>query len=128
MNSKNNIKINNTNEFGKRLKEIRRSKGLTQQALAEKANIDEKHLCRIENGRYFPSYITLSKILSALEVSIQDTGLSLDEVKVNNNPYIEKAMQILNTAKNEKELSCYVEALKVVHKAINIGDSESNHS
>ena len=45
MNDKKQNKINNT--FGTRLKELRKSKGLTQQALAEKANIDDKHLCRI---------------------------------------------------------------------------------
>ena len=51
MNGKKQNKTNGT--FGIKLKELRKAKGLTQQALAEKANIDDKHLCRIENGKYF---------------------------------------------------------------------------
>ena len=50
MNDKNKNKLNST--FGAKLKELRKAKGLTQQALAEKASIDDKHLCRIENGKY----------------------------------------------------------------------------
>lgn len=56
MSNKKQNKVNST--FGARLKELRKAKGLTQQALAEKANIDDKHLCRIENGKYFPTYST----------------------------------------------------------------------
>lgn len=49
-----NKRINTSNTFGRRLKELRKSKGLTQQVLAELAGIDEKHLCRIENGNISP--------------------------------------------------------------------------
>lgn len=49
----------NNIEFGKRLRELRKSRGYTQQILAEKAEINEKHLSRVENGKYFPSYATL---------------------------------------------------------------------
>lgn len=106
--------------FGKRLKKLRKSKGFTQQALAEKADIDEKHLCRIENGKYFPTYATLNKLLSALGVTIEETGLELEQLEVNTNPLMVKALQILNSAKNDIELSCYVDALKTTQKTLNI--------
>ena len=118
MNDKNKNKLNST--FGAKLKELRKAKGLTQQALAEKASIDDKHLCRIENGKYFPTYVTLSKLLNALDLSIEEAGLDLEQIKVHNNPIMTKALQILNSAKDDNELNCYLESLKATQKALNI--------
>ena len=106
----------NNNNFGKKIKELRKSKGYTQQTLAEKAGIDEKHLCRIETGKFFPSYSTLNKILSALNLTIQDVGLNLENTSSEINPIRSKILQIINSAKNDKELNCYLEAVKTVHK------------
>jgi len=118
MNNKKQNKINNT--FGARLREIRKSRGLTQQALAEKANIDDKHLCRIENGKYFPTHTTLNKLLNALELTLEEAGLNLDQIKINGNPIMAKALQILNSAKDDNELNCYLESLKATQKALEI--------
>jgi len=112
--------IKKNNAFGKRLREIRKSKGYTQQALAEKANIDEKHLSRVENGKYFPTYTTLNKLLIALNVSLEEAGLDLEQIKVNSNPLMAKAMQILNSANNDEELKCYLDSLKVIQKALEV--------
>ena len=68
-------------EFGKRLRELRKSRGYTQQCLAEKAEIDEKHLSRVENGKYFPSYATLNKLLTALGVTLDEVGIELNKQK-----------------------------------------------
>ncbi len=108
------------NEFGKRLKELRKSKGYTQQALAEKADIDEKHLSRIENGKYFPSFATLNKLLSALGVTLDEVGIELEQAEVKQNPLYSKALQILNSAKDDNELACYVEGLKTIQKALKL--------
>ena len=118
MNDKKQNKINNT--FGTRLKELRKSKGLTQQALAEKANIDDKHLCRIENGKYFPTHATLSKLLNALDLTLEEAGLNLEQIKINENPTMAKALQILNSAKDDNELSCYLESLRATQRALDI--------
>lgn len=107
------------NTFGKRLKELRKAKGYTQQALAEKAGIDEKHLSRVENGKYFPTHTTLNKLLNALDTSIDEAGLNLEEIKINNNPIMAKALQILNSAKDDEELKCYLDSLKTTQKALN---------
>lgn len=106
--------------FGERLKALRRAKGLTQQALAEKANIDDKHLCRIENGKYFPTYTTLNKLLKALGLTLEQAGFDLEQIKINENPIMAKALQILNSAKDDNELNCYLESLKATQKALNI--------
>lgn len=108
----------NDNNFGKKLKELRKLKGFTQETLAEKAEIDEKHLSRIENGKYFPTYLTLTKLLKALDTSIEETGLELEKVEDTKSQTYLKAMQILNTASNENELIFYLEALKLMQKAL----------
>lgn len=110
----------NNNQFGKKLKELRKAKGLTQETLAEKADIDEKHLSRIENGKYFPTYLTLTRLLKALDTSIEETGLELEKVDDNKSSTYLKAVQILNSTTNENELNCYLEALKLVQKTLKI--------
>lgn len=52
MNNKKESKSNNT--FGKYLRELRKAKGYTQQALAEKANIDENIYAELKTVNIFP--------------------------------------------------------------------------
>jgi transcriptional regulator with XRE-family HTH domain len=47
-------------------------RGLSQEKLAEKVNIDPKHLSRIEVGRSFPSMDTLTEISKSLKVELKD--------------------------------------------------------
>lgn len=118
MSNKKPVKENNT--FGNKLRELRKANGYTQQALAEKAGIDEKHLSRVENGKYFPTYATLNKLLTALGVTVEEAGLDLNQIKVNENPIMAKALQILNSANDDDELKCYLDSLKVIQKALTL--------
>lgn len=56
-------------KFGARLKEIRRSKNMTQENLAEITGMDIPNLSNIERGKKFVSAETLSKLVNALDVS-----------------------------------------------------------
>lgn len=56
--------------LGKRIKEIRKSKGLTQLDLAVRVNKDYSSIARVETGRTNPTYTTLVKIAQGLEVSV----------------------------------------------------------
>ena len=58
--------------FGRKLKEYRKSKKLTQIRLAELANVDDKHISCIENGKSFPSPNLISKLAEVLEVEPKD--------------------------------------------------------
>lgn len=58
--------------FGKRLKEIRKQKHVTQFELAEAANIDEKHVGNIERGINFPRSELLEKFAEILDVEISE--------------------------------------------------------
>lgn len=58
--------------FGKRVREARRSKGISQERLAEMAGIDRSYMGNIERGE---KNITLKKayeICDALNIAIQD--------------------------------------------------------
>ena len=49
---------------------LREAKGMTQQELADAAEIDRANLSKIENGRYNVSIDILGKILFALDARI----------------------------------------------------------
>lgn len=59
-------------KFGARLKEIRRSKNMTQENLAEITGMDIPNLSNIERGKKFVSAETLTKLASALGVNESD--------------------------------------------------------
>jgi transcriptional regulator with XRE-family HTH domain len=54
--------------FGKRVAEVRRAKGFTQESLAEKANVTALTVSYIEQGRQWPRISTLCDIAKALNV------------------------------------------------------------
>lgn len=55
--------------LGKRIKELREKRGLTQQQLAELAGIDQRNLSKIECGVTFPSK-SLAELSKALDISL----------------------------------------------------------
>ena len=55
-------------KLGTRIQEIRKSKGLTQEVLAEKIGMDKPNLSNIECGKRFMTAETLEKLAQALEV------------------------------------------------------------
>ena len=54
--------------LGNRIREIRRSKNLTQEKLAELVGIGTPNISYIETGKFAPSMDTLEKIAEVLEV------------------------------------------------------------
>ncbi len=55
-------------DFGKKLKELRQARGLTQFQLAERVEIDPKHMSHIETGRSFPKADLIEKFADVLNV------------------------------------------------------------
>lgn len=58
--------------FGKKLRELRRQKNITQEQMAEKIDIKPENYSRIENGLSFPKPENIVKISKALEVEIAE--------------------------------------------------------
>lgn len=62
--------MKNIKLFGMRVKELRKRKKMTQEALGELCGIDCKQIGNIETGTYFTTMPTLEKIATALDVEI----------------------------------------------------------
>ena len=57
---------------GQRISELRKKKGLSQEALASKIGIDRVAVGYIEQGRRRPSLNTIYSIAEALEIRVAD--------------------------------------------------------
>ena len=57
---------------GERIRELRTNKNLSQQALADAAEIERSFLTHIENGKQNVSIETLEKILKNLNISFRE--------------------------------------------------------
>lgn len=64
--------INFKQAFGKSLKQIRKSKNITQEVLAEMIGIHPRQVSKIETGEHFPNSSTLENICVALSVAPRD--------------------------------------------------------
>ena len=58
--------------FGQRIKELRRSKHLTQEQLAENIGMDTQNLCKMENGNHFPQVKNIIKLAKILDVEVKE--------------------------------------------------------
>lgn len=61
--------------LGARIKQLRQTKGLSQEQFAEKLGIATRTLCGIEIGKNFLTSNTLEKILEVLNITPQDLFL-----------------------------------------------------
>ena len=64
--------MNNKLLVGKRIKELRKKHNLSQEKLAELTNLEPTSLSNIENGRNYPLFTTLEKILCVFNSSFYD--------------------------------------------------------
>ena len=58
--------------LGARIRELRKGKGLSQEALAEMIGIEPRHVSRIEVGKSYPTISRLEKISEVLGVPMRD--------------------------------------------------------
>ena len=61
-----NLKI----KLGKRIKDLRKAKNITQEKLAEMINMDITSLSKIETGRNYPQPETIERLAAALNTDI----------------------------------------------------------
>ena len=61
-----------TFDLARRLKALRKEKGLTQAALAKRAGVTLSYIGRLEIGRHDPQLSTLQKLAKALGVSLPE--------------------------------------------------------
>lgn len=91
--------------IGQRIREVRISKGLTQEYLANTANVNTSHISNIENNRVKISLSTLVHVCNAMNITVDyilsneynDAGSALDQaiLKELQNASIDKKEKIL---------------------------------
>lgn len=58
--------------FGKRVKELRNNLGISQEALADLANLDRTYITSVECGRRNISIVNIEKIAIAFNISLNE--------------------------------------------------------
>ena len=104
----------NAQNIGLLIKSYRKQAGLTQYELAEKIEIDEKQLGKIERGVHYPSVPTFLKIIKTLNM---DINLFYTE----NIPLIsneESKLTRLIKSSNQKELDLAYKILETIRENI----------
>jgi transcriptional regulator with XRE-family HTH domain len=59
-------------KFGRRLMQVRRAQGLTQEQLAAKTELTIETISNIERGVHAPRFNTLEKIADSLELHVKE--------------------------------------------------------
>lgn len=59
-------------DFGKNLRRIRNIKGISQEYLADEANITSNQISRIENGEVNTTIVTINALSKALGVKVTE--------------------------------------------------------
>lgn len=57
-------------QFSMVLRQLREERGLSQEQLAERADLNRSYLGEVERGRAVPSIVTVSKLAGALEIRL----------------------------------------------------------
>lgn len=58
--------------LGNRIKQLRKAKGISQETLALKVELDRTYIASVENGKRNISIINIKKICNGLEISLKD--------------------------------------------------------
>lgn len=99
----------NFETVGKRIKEVRKQKGMSQDELAERADLSSQYISQIETGRKKGSLPTYNKLAKALGVSIDELTGSISE---SSRVLSDVDLILQDCSKEEREL--LVEVLRVV--------------
>ena len=65
-------------EFHEKIQELRKSRGLTQEELAEALFVSRTAISKWESGRGYPSIDSLKEISSYFSISIDDSHTPID--------------------------------------------------
>jgi len=96
--------------IGQILRKYRKNLNLTQEELAEKIGIAEKHYGKLERGTFSPSLETFFKLINILNIPISEFGLN--EIKTIN-PIMELLLKEIYSS-DEKDLNLYLKIIKSI--------------
>jgi transcriptional regulator with XRE-family HTH domain len=99
--------------IGKRIQELRKTRGLSQEKIAEKADISSTYLSRIECGRENPSLDMLMKLSNALEVEMWEM---FDFGHVKSHKELKESLQSLIKTADEPTLHLAVKVIRAISR------------
>lgn len=102
--------MNIKNSLGKRIKELRKQRNLSQEKLAELVDISQNALSYIETGDNFCSAETLEKIITALEIEPREL-FDFGHLKNNDILLTEINQMLKNTPKKIPEVYKIIKAI-----------------
>ena len=100
--------------IGNKIKEFRKRNKLSQAELAEKVGLSDKHIGRIEAGKYFPTFVNFLNILEVLNIDLSEFGLNVENKFENNK---NELLKIVYSA-SEKEINLYLKLIKTLKEEI----------
>jgi len=102
--------------IGRKIKAARNAKGLTQAQLAEAVSLHEKHISRIESGKYLPTLENIIKIFKFLKIDlcVCDIDSNIEEKE---NILKTEFLKIINNS-SDNELEFYLGLLKQAQKGL----------
>lgn len=96
--------------FGKRFKQLRKERRLTQEQLADRLGISDRHVRGIEHGDFFPSidlYILIAQVFQvSLDMLILGEIASSREMELKE--YLHKQEVLIQQLKESMELAVFV--------------------
>jgi len=99
-------------QLGRRIRDLRKKRGLTQERLAEAASVDVKYLGNIERGRENPTIGTLEKLATTLSVKMQQMFDFEHEVK--GKKILQRGITHLLNQCDEKELQIILRLVRSI--------------
>jgi len=66
--------------LGRRLRELRQARDVTQVALAERAGLPQSHISEMERGVMLPNLLTILRLAAALPCKVTDLTSVFDDV------------------------------------------------
>lgn len=101
-----------TREIGQRIRYYRRQRGLTQETLAEKAELHHTYIGQVERGEKNITLVSLEKITGALDITFANLFEHIEDAKaVESIPA--KCYQLVSS-KSEPQQSCLYHILQDV--------------
>lgn len=99
--------------IGRRIQELRKRSGLSQEKVAEKADINPHYLSRIECGKENPTLDMLIKLSTALEVEMWEI---FDFGHVVNQKELKDAIQAFSKSADEPTLRLALKIIRAVSR------------
>lgn len=100
--------------IGQKIKEYRKKNKLTQSELAEMVDLSDKHIGRIEAGRYLPNFLSFLRILEVLNIDFSEFGLNTNKISDKNR---QELLEIIYSA-TDKEINLYLKLIKTLKEEI----------